>query len=126
METQIAAGEPIVLTIRVFGDSGVREMDAVLDTGASFLTIPPEDAMDLGYELAGAPRVAVATANGVIQAPKILLSRVSLGEYVETDVPAMCLDIAAGGVSSVLGLSLLGRFKLTIDYKSGRLTILDP
>lgn len=98
-------------------------MEAVLDTGASFLTIPPEDALDIGYDLAGLPKVTVATANGIIEAPKIILSRVKVGEYLEMDVPAICLDIAAGGVSSLLGLSLIERFNVAIESKRGLLTL---
>lgn len=123
MKIPITAGEPIVLTIRLYGNTGAREMEAVFDTGASFLTIPPEDALDIGYDLAGLPKVTVATANAVIEAPKVILSRVKVGEYLEMDVPAICLDIAAGGVSSLLGLSLIERFNVTIDSKRGLLTL---
>ena len=113
------------MPIRVYGHSGVREMDALLDTGAFLVSIPPEDATDLGYSLDTAPLISVGTANGVIQAPNITLSRIRLGEFDETDVLAICLDIAEGGISSLLGLSLLGRFKIVIDPTGKTLSILN-
>ena len=126
MEISISPGELIVLRIRVFSGSASREMDGALDTGASFVTIPPEDAIDLGYDLAGAPKVTVATANGLIQVPKIVLPRVELGPHAVNDVAAICLDIAGDEVSSLLGLSLICRFNITIDNKAGVLTVTDP
>ena len=126
MDLTITPGEPIVVPIRVFGRSGAREMDALLDTGASFLTIPPEDAIDLGYSLEESPRVSLATAKGTIEAPKVVLSHVTLGPYDARAVPAICLDIAGAGVSSLLGLSLLARFNIALQSKAGTLTITDP
>jgi len=126
MRLSVSPDTPIILTLRVHGEKGFCETDAMLDTGASFVTIPPEVAHDLGYELARAPRIAVATANGVIEAPKIVLSRVSVGGFEEADVPALCLDISAAGVSSLLGLSFLSRFNVALDWKSQKLVISDP
>ena len=125
MHVPISPGALILLRIRVFGGSASREMDGVLDTGASFVTIPPEDAIDLGYDLASAPKVTVSTANGPIQVSKITLPRVELGPHAADDVAAICLDIAGGGVSSLVGLSLISRFNITIDNKAGILTISD-
>lgn len=126
MQLPIVPGRPVVIRIRVYGEKGVREMDALLDTGAAFVTISPRSAAQLGYDLQGAPRVPVATANGVVDAPQILLSRVSFGEFGEADVPALCVDVSPAGVGALLGLSLLGRFNITLDAKVRMLTITDP
>ena len=126
MRLPLSPGVPITVTLRVEGEKGFCETDAVLDTGALFVTIPTEVALDLGYQVAGAPRVTVATASGVVEAPKIILSRVSVGDVEGTDIAALCLDISAAGVSSLLGLSFLSRCNLAVDWKRQTLTITDP
>ena len=126
MQVPIVPGEPIVLPIRVHGSNGVREMDALIDTGATCMTIPPEDAIDLGYNLKECVMLSAATASGLLEVPRVILSRVVVLGYEQTDVPAICLDIPVGGVSSLLGLSLLSRFELKLDFKNGRLAITDP
>jgi clan AA aspartic protease (TIGR02281 family) len=126
MDQRIAPGLPIFVQLRVHGRNGMHEFDAVLDTGAAFVTIPTGDAVALGYSISNAPRVEVTTASGVVRVPKITLSRVSLGELEEMDVPALCLDIAGGSISSLLGLSLLSRFKIVIDPRHRLLSITRP
>ena len=126
MQSPIIPGQPIVIRVRVYGEKGVREMRALLDTGAAYVTILPSTAVQLGYDLQSAPRIPIATANGVIAAPKIVLSRVSFGEFGEADVPALCLDISAAGVGALLGLNLLGRFNIHLDAKARLLSITAP
>jgi clan AA aspartic protease (TIGR02281 family) len=126
MRVPISRDELAFVRLRIYGSAGDREMDALLDTGAFFVTIPPDDAIALGYDLASAPRVRVTTANGVIQAPQIVLSRVQLGTFEEADVPAVCIQIPGGRISSLLGWSLLSRFNIAIEFKQQTLTIADP
>jgi predicted aspartyl protease len=64
---------PIILPVQVCGEGKIREVDAILDTGASYLVITTQDAIDLGHDLILAPRLSVATANGVVQAPLIVV-----------------------------------------------------
>jgi len=126
MQVPIAPGAPIHIPIQVHGVTGVREMDALLDTGSLFMTIPVKDAVKLGYRLDGAPLVTIVTANGLTKAPRITLARVTLAEFEATSVPALCLDIAAAGASSLLGLSFLSHINFSVDNKAGTLTITDP
>lgn len=126
MQTAISPGRPICLPVRLYGPSGVRELEALLDTGSLFLTVPAADALAMGYPLARSPRIVVVTANGLTEAPQIVLSRVTVGEFELTDVPAICLDIDVVGASSLLGLSLLSRLNVFVDNKAGILTITDP
>ena len=126
MQLPISPGSPIVLPIRIYGERGVREMDALLDTGAAFVTVSPAHARQLGYDWQNAPHVPIVTANGVIRAPRIILSRVSVGEFAEANVEALCLDLPGAGVSSLLGLSFLSRLNVALDAKSQTLLINDP
>ena len=55
VELPISPGRPLIVTLRVHGRLGVRELPAMLDTGASVMTISPTDASELGYDVGGAP-----------------------------------------------------------------------
>lgn len=126
MRVSISPGEPIRVTAHFHGAAGVREVEALLDTGSLFVTKRPGIASALGYSLDGAPRIAIVTANGVTEAPRITLSRVVVGEFALRDIPALCLDIDVAGATSLLGLSLLAHLNFSVDNKTRTLTITDP
>ena len=126
MQVPISPGKAVFVPLRVHGDLGIRETDALLDTGSTYVASPVADAVSLGYSLDAAPKVTAATANGPIEAPRITLSRVELGEFVETDVAAICLDVPGSEIRSLLGLSLLSRFRVVLDPEDKTLTITRP
>ena len=125
MKVAIEPMSPIILSIRISGGGRVREIDSLLDTGASYLVIANEDALDLGHDLAAAPRFPVVTANGVIEAPLILLQSVQLGPYLVRNVPTLCLSLVGDRISSLLGLSLLAHFTVSIDSRRRILVVED-
>ena len=126
MRIELPLTRPIVVFVRIEGKEAVREQPAIIDTGATHTLIPTEDAIDLGYDLSSAPRFPVATASGIIQAPKIVLKAVSIGELRATDVAALCYDIPNLNVRSLCGLSFLEHFKIVLDFKRNLLGIEDP
>ena len=126
MELPVSPGSPVRLPVRVYGPRGVREIIALLDTGASILTITPDIAAELGYDLQRAATVRVATASGTADASRILLSRIQVGEFAFERVPTLCLEVSRVGVSCLLGLSALSRLNVSFDNKRGTLTITDP
>ena len=126
MQFSISPGVPIILPVHVFGATGARRMLGMLDTGASLMTVPPEDAAVLGYDLDGAPTTRVLTAGGTVEARQIVLSRVRVAGYDLTEVPALCLPISVARASALLGLSLLAHLNFSVDNKAGTLTITDP
>lgn len=125
IELPLDPANGIILPIRISGPEHTREIDALLDTGASYLVIPTEDAIDLGYDLALSPRFPAVTANGIVEAPLILLRSVRLGPYCINEVPAMALNMAGDRISSLLGLSFLCHFDVGLNLKSGNLLIED-
>ncbi|HYX24518.1 MAG TPA: retropepsin-like aspartic protease [Thermoanaerobaculia bacterium] len=118
LRVQIEPMSPIILPVQICGRGRIREVDALLDTGASYLVIATQDAIDLGHDLTLAPKLSVVTANGLVQAPLIVVESVQLGPYTARDVQTLCLDMVGDRISSLLGLSLLSRFRLVLDYKS--------
>jgi len=126
VEQGYTPGSLVLVRIRVHGRNGAREMQAVLDTGASFVTIPQRDAAELGYDLSRAPQVRLTTANGPVGAPKIILSRLTVGDIEVSDVPALCLDLELAGVSSLLGMSALAHIRIVIDPKQRLISMTRP
>ncbi|MBM4034444.1 MAG: hypothetical protein FJ291_22085 [Planctomycetes bacterium] len=127
MQLPIRPGAPIHLTARMFGPAGECELDAVLDTGSLFVTIPPECAQELGYDPENAPLTKVVTAGGVIHVPQITLGRLVVCEEFEAaNIPALCLNVSAAGTRCLLGLAFLSRLNFSVDNKAGTLTITDP
>lgn len=55
MEIPIAPGHIIRVPMRAQGPSASRDLDAVFDTGAAFLTIRTAVAENLGYDLQAPP-----------------------------------------------------------------------
>jgi len=126
MQQALIPGAPIVLWVSVFGPRGMRGVYGLLDTGAAFVTIPLQDAIDLGDDLRSAPLQRVTTANGVIRAPKITLSRVRLAELEAVDVPALCLDLPGSPTAALIGMNLISRFNVTLDATHRELRINAP
>jgi len=126
MQRSISPGSPMIVPLRIHGPAGRGRVLALLDTGASRMTIHPEVADQLGYDGGTAPGVRIVTANGAIYAPEIVLFRVEIGEFVLVNVPALCVAISASGATSLLGLSLLRHLNVFVDNKAGMLTITDP
>ena len=99
--------------------------------------LPRRDVEQLGYStgpyhrrIALLPEVnlghalSLVTAGILIEAPIVRLERVAVGDIVAEDVEAIVYDLPeATGFDMLLGLSFLGRFSVTLDFRNARLTI---
>jgi aspartyl protease family protein len=86
-----------------------HSLDALVDTGASYVVLKFEDAQSLGVIYAGDPfDIPVQTANGVGHARRVKLSSVRVGSVQLDDVDAM---VAEEGMlaRNLLGMSFLRR-----------------
>lgn len=117
---------PIILRrVRLEGPAASREVDLILDTGAMYTAISWEVARDLGYDPAGSPeRVAIITANGVIEVPKLTIRRVAFRELAAEQIEMICHDIPElAEIEGLIGLSFLKYFRVVMDFKGGVLEI---
>ena len=91
----------------------------MVDTGASTLVLPQSLASSLGYEPGELKSVRVQTANGKTTGMTGILDSVRVGE-AESDQVAVTFvaDHLLGG-KRLLGMSFLGRFRMTIDSSNG-------
>jgi aspartyl protease family protein len=92
----------------------------LVDTGASLVTLKPEDARAAGIgpgELAYSRRVS--TANGVARMAPITLREIRIDQLSLYDIPAAVIENLN---ISLLGMSFLGRLQ-GYEMRDGKLTI---
>ena len=98
-------------------DGRTVETWMMLDTGATYTTLPRSILHELGVEPGrDAPVLTLHTANGDRQASFALTDTVWLGNLPLNGVAlAECNECASGDVSGLLGLNVTGSYNLTID-----------
>jgi aspartyl protease family protein len=92
----------------------------LVDTGASLVTLTPEDARAAGIgpgELVFNQRAS--TANGFVRMAPVTLREIRIGQLSIGDVPAAVLENLS---TSLLGMSFLGRLQ-SYEMRDGKLTI---
>ena len=92
----------------VTGEVGDRRIRFLVDTGATTVSLTPEDARALGVD---PDRLAylyeVSTADGHARAAKVRLTSLSVGGAMVKDVDALVIE--KGLPTSLLGMTYLGR-----------------
>ncbi len=99
-----------------------RQLDFMVDTGASLVILRESDAAYLGIRPMPVDyRVTVNTANGKMKAAPAKLSRVEIGDIIVFDVLALVLPDEALS-QNLLGVSLLSKLR-RYEYANGRLVL---
>ncbi len=96
----------------LYRTSGVingHQVNFIIDTGASYVTINVNQAKALGIEVQGKP-VQVETASGKAKAYLITLDKISMGAIVVYNVPALVIESDS---PLLLGMSFLKRLEIT-------------
>ncbi len=89
-------------------------MRFMVDTGATMVSIPGNDARRLGIDFAKGQKGVAQTANGPAPAYRIKLDSVKVGEIELLNVDAIVLD--GGGLTQpLLGMSFLNRVEMRRD-----------
>ena len=106
---------------------GGRSFAAVLDTGASFVTLPESVAVTLGLELDSASTLDVSVIGDVRSARRVVLDRISIGKATAEKVPAIVVkEVFPGADTILLGMSFLSRFRVTYDPTAQTLELTAP
>ena len=92
----------------------------VVDTGASQIVLTARDAERAGLDPAGLGYFGSAqTANGIVRTAPVRLERFTLGPFEDRNLPAV---VNAGDLdTSLLGMSYLGRYRISVDGNRMRL-----
>lgn len=95
----------------------------IVDTGASSVVLPMSMMATLGFEAESLPDATSQTVNGPVTGKSARLARVSVNAAVAEDVAVLFVpDDRLGGVS-LLGMSFLDRFTVTLDETRDRLLL---
>jgi clan AA aspartic protease (TIGR02281 family) len=98
--------------------------DVIIDTGASTSVITRKVAERLRLDLRGALEVDVLTAGGRLRAPVGHVRTAAIGNAVVQDLEVVVVDLPDwDGTGGLVGLNFLDRFKTTIDFQRGVLTL---
>lgn len=85
----------------------------MVDTGASDVVLTPADARKIGIEPATLVYIGqAATANGMVRTARVTLPNVNFGPFHDDALRASVNEAAMG--ISLLGMSYLGQFQITI------------
>lgn len=86
-------------------------LNAVIDTGASFVSLSAEQAQRIGIDFRRGQRVTEQTANGPVVSYLVLLASVQVGEVVLTNVPTTIQEGSALPVA-LIGMSFLKQVEM--------------
>ena len=105
--------------------NGRREVLLVVDTGASFVTIPSAVARELGVHIGpGSPTVTIVTASDTMQVPIGIVESIQIAGLEARDVQVAVIDLPRGGAAvGLLGNSFLSRFQVQLDPAQGLLML---
>ncbi|MDX8389519.1 MAG: TIGR02281 family clan AA aspartic protease [Mariprofundaceae bacterium] len=100
-------------------------MRFVVDTGASFVSIPASIAKKAGIQIQGAKKVTLQTANGLMQAPRVTINKLAIGHLMRQGIACTVQSISETQEIGLLGMSFLSHYRMTIDQQGGVL-LLEP
>ncbi|WP_296807609.1 retropepsin-like aspartic protease [Thiocapsa sp.] len=117
-------GTSHAVNLTLEGPNGQRVQRVLLiDTGSDHVVLPASLIGPLGISPNDLRMQTVQTANGTVDARLGILSGVWLGEQRVEGVSAAFIDDTRLGGNALLGMSLLGRFRVTIDDEQNQLTL---
>lgn len=123
LDTQrVGASHTVTLTLE--GEGGRRIQRVLLvDTGADYLVLPNSLIPQLGLAPERLRQQQVQTANGNVDALLGSLPAVWLKDQRVTGIEAAFIEDGRLGANALLGMSLLGRFRVTIEDEKNRLVL---
>jgi len=123
IETSRRGAHHIVIGVLAGPDGGQVTVPMIVDTGATTIVLPSSLIERLGFIAGDLTDGLVETANRRVPGKKAVLTTVSIGETVERDVAVTFIDDSRLGGTMLLGMSFLGRYRLTIDDADSRITL---
>lgn len=117
-------GAQHVVRVSLAGKDGAKiQRELHVDTGADYLVLPLSLVEELGIDKGALEERAMQTANGKVEARIGTLPALWLGESRIDDVATAFLEDDKLGSSGLLGMSVLGRYKVTIDDDKNSITL---
>jgi aspartyl protease family protein len=109
-----------IIRAALIGPNGHTELVSfIVDTGATDMVLPASMIAKLGFRESELSPMGVQTANGVADAQRGFLRSLELGGLDQHDVlkhvPVIFLGDADTGGYALMGMSVLGRYNVTIE-----------
>jgi clan AA aspartic protease (TIGR02281 family) len=93
-----------------------RELEMVVDTGCTSMSLPHAIAVECGVNLAAGRAIPVHVADGsVVQAKAVVLESVRVGHFTAHNVECTVFPPEVDKAPPLLGMSFLGRFKVQLN-----------
>jgi aspartyl protease family protein len=117
-------GSHLMVSVLLSGNGRLwQTLDMIIDTGADLVVLPDSMIAQLGLADSTFTKQEIQTANGMAEAKIGMLQELRIaGETVENVEAAFIADHLLGK-NRLLGMSVLGRYQLTIDDKSQSITL---
>jgi len=117
-------GNQRLVRVSLAGKAGSKvERQLQVDTGADYLVLPLSLIETLGVDKGALKDREMQTANGKVQARVGILPSLWLGEHHISNVETAFIEDDKIGNSGLLGMSVLGRYTLTIDDADNNITL---
>ena len=120
-----AAQGLIRVQAEISGPARSSSLRLLLDTGATSSVIDPTILIASGYDSSATiGRVQIATGNGLVIAPRLILTRfTALGRH-QFGFPVLSHALPPDtNVDGLLGLDFLRGLVMTLDFRSGSITV---
>jgi clan AA aspartic protease (TIGR02281 family) len=114
---RIPAGSRSIRTEAVI--DGHTASNFIIDTGATYTSIPSGLAHSLGYDTSPskASRVTISGVGGIFNVPLIRVQSLDLGGYTVRNLDVLVISEKIGPNVGLLGLNFLKHFKYSVDPK---------
>jgi hypothetical protein len=126
MSCRFSGDDSLVLVhAEILGPARRVDVWLALDTGAITTMISSSALVAAGYDpIISSSRIQVTTASGIVFAPLVTVEKFdSLGQ-VRTQFPVISYTLPpSAGVDGLLGLDFLRGQSLTVDFRTGEITL---
>ena len=117
-----------IIRAAVIGPNGHTQLVSfIVDTGATDMVLPASMISKLGFRESELSSIGVQTANGVAEGRRGFLKSLELGGPEHSDVlqrvPVMFMADADTGGYALMGMSVLGRYNMTIEDAEDRIIL---
>jgi clan AA aspartic protease (TIGR02281 family) len=107
--------------------NGEHVVEMVVDSGASTVVLPFEEAVKAGMKPVGeTPQVRMTVADGrTITGRLMKIDSLKLGQFVVKDVECVVLNANVRKAPPLLGMSLLGKFRFELNSSKSTLSLVE-